>query len=74
MPVAPRIDVDATRPVDLRKLPGEVPAIAFDEGIRGTVEWFRANESWWRPIKQGEFRAYYERMYGQRKVLKGVGA
>ena len=23
-------------------------------------------------IKQGEFRAYYERMYGQRKVLGGV--
>ena len=29
----------------------------FEDGIRDTVEWFRANESWWRPIKEGEFRA-----------------
>jgi dTDP-glucose 4,6-dehydratase len=48
------------------------PAVPFAEGIAGTVEWFRANESWWRPIKQGDFRVYYERMYGQRKVLKEV--
>ncbi len=34
----------------------------------------QANESWWRPIKEGEFRAYYERMYGQRKVVKEVRA
>ena len=47
---------------------------AFDEGIRSTVEWYRRNEAWWRPIKQGEFRQYYERMYGQRKVLKEVRA
>jgi dTDP-glucose 4,6-dehydratase len=63
--------------VDCSKLTartGWTPQIGFPEGIRGTVEWFRANESWWRPIKQGEFRAYYERMYGQRKILKGVGA
>ncbi|MEP7762942.1 dTDP-glucose 4,6-dehydratase [Sanguibacter sp. 25GB23B1] len=23
----------------------------FDEGLRATVEWYRANESWWRPAK-----------------------
>jgi hypothetical protein len=22
---------------------------------------------WWGPIKAGEFRAYYEKMYGKRK-------
>jgi hypothetical protein len=32
------------------------------------------HETWWRTIKQGEFRAYYERMYGQRRVLKEVKA
>ena len=48
------------------------PAVTFEQGIRQTVEWFQANEAWWRPIKQGEFRAYYERMYGQRKVLGEV--
>ena len=58
----------------LGRLTGWAPGVAFEDGIRGTVEWFRDNESWWRPIKQGEFRAYYERMYGQRRVLKAAQA
>ena len=58
----------------VRRLAGWEPKIAFADGIRRTVEWYRANESWWRPIKQGEFRQYDERMYGQRKVLKEVRA
>jgi len=58
----------------VRRLAGWEPGIAFADGIRRSVEWYRANESWWRPIKQGEFRQYYERMYGQRKVLKEVRA
>lgn len=59
---------------ELTRVTGWRPAIDFTTGIRQTVEWFRANESWWRPIKEGEFRAYYERMYGQRKILKEVKA
>ncbi len=58
----------------IQKRTGWKPAISFADGIRGTVDWFRANQAWWRPIKQGEFRQYYERMYGQRKVLKEVKA
>jgi dTDP-glucose 4,6-dehydratase len=53
----------------LERLTGWAPAVPFEEGIRRTVEWYREHEEWWRPIKQGEFRAYYERMYGGRKVL-----
>ncbi len=64
----------AVDPGKLTRLTGWKPAIAFEDGIRQTVDWFTANESWWRPIKQGEFRAYYERMYGQRKLLKEVRA
>ncbi|MBI5710190.1 MAG: dTDP-glucose 4,6-dehydratase [Candidatus Eisenbacteria bacterium] len=66
-----RYAVDSSK---LARLTGWKPAIAFEDGIRRTVEWFRQNEAWWRPIKAGEFRAYYERMYGQRKVLKEAGA
>jgi len=54
------------------RLAGWKPAVPFATGIRETVRWYRDHEDWWRPIKQGEFRAYYERMYGQRKVLKEV--
>ena len=56
----------------LTRVTGWAPKVTFEAGIRRTVEWFRANESWWRPIRTGEFREYYERMYGQRKVLKEV--
>jgi dTDP-glucose 4,6-dehydratase len=58
----------------LSRLTGWQPRIAFDDGLRETVDWYRTHEAWWRPIKQGEFRSYYERMYGQRKVLKEVQA
>jgi len=34
------------------------------------VRWYVDNEWWWRPIKEGEFREYYEKQYGNRKVLK----
>ena len=40
--------------------------VTFDEGIRLTVDWFRANEAWWRPVKSGEWLDYYERQYGER--------
>ena len=66
-----RYAVDTTK---LERATGWRPAVAFADGIRDTVEWFRTNESWWRPIKEGEFRHYYERMYGQRKILKEVRA
>jgi dTDP-glucose 4,6-dehydratase len=66
-----RYAVDSSR---LRRRTGWEPEVSFADGLRGTVEWYRRNMSWWRPIKEGEFRAYYERMYGQRKTLKEVRA
>jgi dTDP-glucose 4,6-dehydratase len=39
--------------------------VDFEEGIRRTVEWYRDNESWWGPIRSGEYREYYERQYGK---------
>ena len=65
-----RYAVDSTR---LTRLTGWTPRIPFEEGLRDTIEWYRANEGWWRPIKQGD-REYFERMYGQRKTLKEVRA
>jgi dTDP-glucose 4,6-dehydratase len=66
-----RYALDCSR---IQRLTGWAPKIAFEEGLRDTVAWYTQNESWWRPIKQGEFRAYYERTYGQRRVLKAVQA
>ncbi len=30
---------------------GWKPQMAFEEGIARTIDWYRANESWWRPLK-----------------------
>jgi dTDP-glucose 4,6-dehydratase len=57
-----RYAVDCSR---LRRL-GWEPTVEFDDGLRKTVEWYRTHEAWWRKIKSGEFRAYYEQMYGAR--------
>ena len=43
-----------------------------EAAIRKTVRWYVDNDWWWRPIKSGEFRAYYERMYGSRKVIEAM--
>jgi dTDP-glucose 4,6-dehydratase len=40
--------------------------VEFGDGLRRTVDWFRANEGWWRAIKGGDWDAYYERQYGRR--------
>ena len=66
-----RYAVDSTK---LLRLTGWESRIPFSEGLKSTVAWYRENEAWWRPIKEGEFRVYYERMYGQRKMLKEVRA
>ena len=38
----------------------------FEAGLAATVDWFRDNEAWWRPIKSGEWNDYYERQYRAR--------
>jgi dTDP-glucose 4,6-dehydratase len=57
-----RYSLDSSK---IRRL-GWTPAHPFAEALAATVAWYRANEGWWRPLKSGEFRAYYERQYGHR--------
>ena len=44
---------------------GWSPQVAFDAGLRATVDWYRANEAWWRPLKEADpaFREHYQRHY-----------
>jgi dTDP-glucose 4,6-dehydratase len=44
---------------------GWEPRVYFADGLRDTVQWYRENEWWWGPIRSGDYRAYYERQYGQ---------
>ena len=40
--------------------------VAFGDGLAATIDWFRANEAWWRAARTGEWDAYYERQYADR--------
>jgi dTDP-glucose 4,6-dehydratase len=44
---------------------GWSPAVAFEEGLARTVEWYREHEAWWRPLKEADpaFRDHYQRHY-----------
>ena len=33
----------------------------FEDGLRDTIEWYRDNESWWRPLKDAVEAGYAER-------------
>ena len=39
---------------------------SFERGLAETVDWFRANEAWWRASRSGDWDAYYARQYGTR--------
>lgn len=45
---------------------GWLPETRFEDGIKKTIRWYLDNKSWWEEIVNGEYRAYYERMYGNR--------
>jgi dTDP-glucose 4,6-dehydratase len=45
---------------------GWTPAVLFERGIEDTVHWYLEHESWWKPIKSGEFTQYYQRQYEAR--------
>ncbi len=47
---------------------GWEPKHSFEDALTATVNWYRDNEWWWRPIKEADpaFREYYEAQYGQR--------
>lgn len=38
----------------------------FTAALDATIDWYVANESWWRKIKSGEFKKYYTEQYGSR--------
>lgn len=42
---------------------GWAPQHRFSNALADTVTWYREHEAWWRPLKSGEFRTWYERQY-----------
>ena len=53
----------AINPSKIRDELGWEPSVNWDEGFRQTIEWYLANESWWRPLVD-------VKAFGQRLGLK----
>jgi len=66
-PVADRPGHDRRYSLDCAKLRamGWAPRVPFEDGLRRTVDWYRAHEAWWRPIKEDSpaFRDHYQKHY-----------
>jgi len=67
-PVKDRPGHDRRYSLDSKKVHqlGWAPRHRFGDALAATVAWYREHEAWWRPLKSGEFRAYYEKQYERR--------
>src|SRR5262245_49673235 len=45
------------------------PEVKFDDGLRETIAWYRANGEWVARIRSGDYLRYYERQYGNRAAV-----
>ncbi len=66
--VADRPGHDRRYSLDIGKIKalGWQPRHTAEEAIAKTARWYKDNEWWWRKIKSGEFKAYYQAQYGKR--------
>jgi dTDP-glucose 4,6-dehydratase len=67
-PVADRPGHDRRYALDSGKAHGLgwKPTHTFPKALEATVNWYKDHEAWWKPIKTGAFRAYYEKQYESR--------
>jgi dTDP-glucose 4,6-dehydratase len=67
-PVADRPGHDRRYCLNTGKLQGLgwAPQVPFAQGLQETIEWYRDNAWWWRPIKEQDeaFKRYYAAQYG----------
>ena len=66
-PVKDRPGHDRRYSIDCGKVKqlGWQPQTEFDDGLRKTVEWYKANKKWWLNIKEKskEFKSFYKEWY-----------
>ncbi len=67
--VADRKGHDMRYAIDPTKIHNELgwlPETKFADGIDKTIDWYLSHRQWWETIISGEYRNYYEKMYGNR--------
>lgn len=71
--VTDRLGHDRRYAIDPAKAETELgwkPQIAWEDGLRRTIDWYRENQAWVEHIRNGEYREYYKTMYGPRLGAK----
>lgn len=56
----------AIDPTKIHSELGWLPETKFEDGIQKTIRWYLDNKQWWETIVSGEYRNYYDNMYGNR--------
>lgn len=71
--VSDRLGHDRRYAIDPTKITRELgwePTTRFADGIRQTVRWYQQNKAWWEHIISGDYRRYFDEMYGDRYRLQ----
>ena len=62
--------------LDCRKIQIELdwkPVIALEEGLRGTIDWYKNEKQWVAGVRGGEYLSYYEKYYvNRRRSLRAI--
>jgi len=57
---------DVKYAIDWSKIKSELswqPRMDFEEGLKKTIDWYKQNEAWWKPLKEKN-KEYFEKQYG----------
>lgn len=57
--------------IDPKKAESELgwkPLTIWESGLKKTIDWYIANQAWVDHVRNGEYRDYYDRMYGERET------
>jgi len=64
--VADRIGHDRRYSLDASKLYnlGWKQEYEFGDALKETIQWYKENSDWWKPLKSGEYLEFYKKHYG----------
>jgi len=54
----------ALRSDKIERETGWAPQVPFEEGLKRTVDWYKANREWVNRVKSGAYQEYYKANYG----------
>jgi len=67
--VTDRLGHDRRYAIDATKIERELdwtPQVVFEDGLAQTVQWYLEHGEWLEQVRSGEYREYYDRLYGNR--------